>query len=374
MSWLYLPEAAEDYLEAGYLDGARYAMWSGTATRQIFYRPASVTAISKRLQFGTMRVRSMGARGLGRWISSLADSPASRSARRGEDSPSEIRAICGRRQSESFAWYDRDGACWRTYQASLANPIGEPFSQTWPKQGSLRSGVVYQRRPLAPATNGNGCGLWPTPKVSRGGYTYSKGDHSKPTPTLEDAVKIWPTPTVGDATGGRTTSKGKDHPTSLNMAARLWPTPRSTDGTNGGLVTPRKSRNGGNLIEAVSMEMFPSPKARDWRTGDRPENREARHWRTPDLNDVAAPGGQLNPDWVEWLMGWPVGWTSLEPLPRESMEAWDLGDWWSEEPPDLPRVVRGAKMRRERLTAIGNGQVPAVFAAGWRILSGRLIE
>lgn len=25
-------------------------------------------------------------------------------------------------------------------------------------------------------------------------------------------------------------------------------------------------------------------------------------------------GGKLNPDWEEWLMGWPIGWTSLEPL------------------------------------------------------------
>ena len=25
-------------------------------------------------------------------------------------------------------------------------------------------------------------------------------------------------------------------------------------------------------------------------------------------------GGKLNPDWVEWLMGWPIGWTELKPL------------------------------------------------------------
>lgn len=25
----------------------------------------------------------------------------------------------------------------------------------------------------------------------------------------------------------------------------------------------------------------------------------------------AGNGGQLNPDWVEWLMGFPIGWTSL---------------------------------------------------------------
>jgi hypothetical protein len=25
-------------------------------------------------------------------------------------------------------------------------------------------------------------------------------------------------------------------------------------------------------------------------------------------------GGQLNQMWVEWLMGWPIGWTDLKPL------------------------------------------------------------
>jgi hypothetical protein len=28
----------------------------------------------------------------------------------------------------------------------------------------------------------------------------------------------------------------------------------------------------------------------------------------------AENGGKLNPDWVEWLMGWPLGWTDLKPL------------------------------------------------------------
>jgi hypothetical protein len=29
---------------------------------------------------------------------------------------------------------------------------------------------------------------------------------------------------------------------------------------------------------------------------------------------VIPAGGRLNPTWVEWLMGWPIGWTDLEPL------------------------------------------------------------
>ena len=63
--------------------------------------------------------------------------------------------------------------------------------------------------------------------------------------------------------------------------------------------------------------MFPTPKSRDYRTGDKPESRRARRkrtnmWHSPDLNDVASPGGQLNTTWVEWLMGFPLGWTELD--------------------------------------------------------------
>lgn len=43
---------------------------------------------------------------------------------------------------------------------------------------------------------------------------------------------------------------------------------------------------------------------------------------TKPLN--AEVGGQLNPRWVEWLMGWPIGWTSLEPLATDKYQEWQL--------------------------------------------------
>jgi len=33
-------------------------------------------------------------------------------------------------------------------------------------------------------------------------------------------------------------------------------------------------------------------------------------------------GGKLNPNWVDWLMGWPIGWTGLEPLAMDRFQAW----------------------------------------------------
>lgn len=33
-------------------------------------------------------------------------------------------------------------------------------------------------------------------------------------------------------------------------------------------------------------------------------------------------GGPLNPVWVEWLMGWPMGWTAIEPLEMDRYQQW----------------------------------------------------
>ena len=76
--------------------------------------------------------------------------------------------------------------------------------------------------------------------------------------------------------------------------------------------------------------------------------------------------GALNPTWVEWLMGWPIGWTS--------MDAIEELDWrgWETDPADegeVPRVATGIKHRVGRLKAIGNGQVPQVAAMAWNILN-----
>lgn len=37
---------------------------------------------------------------------------------------------------------------------------------------------------------------------------------------------------------------------------------------------------------------------------------------------MAQDGGHLNPDWTEWLMGWPIGWTDLKPLATDRFQLW----------------------------------------------------
>jgi hypothetical protein len=99
------------------------------------------------------------------------------------------------------------------------------------------------------------------------------------------------------------------------MAAAKFPTPRAADGMGHPLrtieaVCSEIANNGraqpGRLEDFV---VWATPAARDWRSGLASEETMARNSR-PLSEQV---GGSLNPTWVEWLMGYPLGWTALEP-------------------------------------------------------------
>jgi hypothetical protein len=67
-----------------------------------------------------------------------------------------------------------------------------------------------------------------------------------------------------------------------------------------------------NLNDTV---FFRTPNATDgakW-SNQTKEEREEKGQQVRLCHQIGA-GGQLNPTWVEWLMGWPLGWTDLKPL------------------------------------------------------------
>ncbi len=194
-----------------------------------------------------------------------------------EQESTEPAADFGASTHGSFAYFDRASSSWRTCQRCLVEGSDE-FSETWPRAGTMRSGIAYRRAPSAPI-------------IGEIGYS------------------CWPTPTAIDSTGRGQRAPGstENHLSiSLEYAVNraMWPTPRSTDGTHGGRVTPRKSREGGNLIEAVSSRT-------EWAT---PTAHPRTHSpRKVDHGEQLANqvGGSLNPTWVEWLMGFPAEWTAL---------------------------------------------------------------
>lgn len=129
------------------------------------------------------------------------------------------------------------------------------------------------------------------------------------------ASQMWPTPTRMDYAKElmRSTQQKAGSRRSLDLpsAVRLWPTPRANEYKDTlQSVPPSRLKDPGkcNLTQAIAMElMFATPCARDYRTGQR--KRYDNPGRANNLNDQI--GGQLNPMWVEWLMGFPIGWTDL---------------------------------------------------------------
>lgn len=83
----------------------------------------------------------------------------------------------------------------------------------------------------------------------------------------------------------------------------LWKTPIASDSANREFY--HNSRGEPNLSGMVKM--WPTPIATDWKNRGCKDYRKNREFQLQ-----TAVGGQLNPTWVEALMGFPVGWTELE--------------------------------------------------------------
>jgi len=96
-------------------------------------------------------------------MSSVADSHVRTSASqaRAPDLPASVRDSGGR-WFEPFAWFDRDGSCWRTFQCCWIEGW-ERFSETWPKTGMTRNGIAYRLLTSEPARIENASGYWQTP-------------------------------------------------------------------------------------------------------------------------------------------------------------------------------------------------------------------
>jgi hypothetical protein len=224
------------------------------------------------------------------------------------------------------------GGRWVIPQESLL-PEYREFSETWPRSGMTRSGTAYLLRPLAPLIGGIASGLlptpesmarkgtWPTPKVttnrtSRGSMT--KDGHWS-APGLEQVAEI---------SEGILPREVESLEEIASPAARaLWPTPERSDGTGGrvskelGGKRPSGAKRAVTLATAVAhaeRDSWPTPAVGDSKaarnaTANR-RNPDSKHHGGTTLTDaVVPPGGGLNPEWVEWLMGFPPEWTALPP-------------------------------------------------------------
>ena len=106
-------------------------------------------------------------------IQSAADSPARTSAQQGTAQGSTVsNRVYGANMPDLLARYDRSTSLWRTSQHCLGGGLDE-FSETWPRSGTMRSGIAFQLPPLVYLMSEIACGLLPTPRKDRAYQAYS---------------------------------------------------------------------------------------------------------------------------------------------------------------------------------------------------------
>ena len=132
--------------------------------------------------------------------------------------------------------------------------------------------------------------------------------------TLTSDIFSGPWPRAGMICAGTAYRLRPLVPVTREIGSGLWPTPHPLVG--GG----KKSRGqiSGRWRDRMMKKMIPTPGASDYRSG-KGYSHEGKK-QTPQLRHLI--GGCLNPEWIEWLMGWPIGWTALEPLATDRFQEW----------------------------------------------------
>lgn len=220
-----------------------------------------------------------------------------------------------------FASLNQDGLWLKTWQGYCQSLLpgfveedSELYSETWTKWGIVLDGHAMELPMLERHINESECLLWHTSDCS-----------------------------------DRRSPKSKQQGVN-NQVKAYWRTPQSHNGAQGPkskMFYEECLKTGQSAITLV----------------DQVKNQLANKVK---LNKTE---GQLNADWVELLMGLPIGWTDID-VANEDIESWT--GWpapinveqYAYEP---PRVIVGQKNRAKRLKALGNGCVPQqvylVFAA-----------
>jgi len=187
----------------------------------------------------------------------------------------------------------------------------------------MRSGELFPLPTPALRTCGSGSGYLPTPD-SRDWKDTGATQGNRHSPNL-GTVAHWPTPRAGNP-GSRPNRKGgKILSEEVKKSMGMIPTPRAEDSQSFGA-----HRGTPDTLTAFT-KMWPTPGAAKANndtsltcSGDGREKPNKLGWAVAAEQQKEATtieearmmgagnGGKLNPTWVEWLMGFPLGWTVCE--------------------------------------------------------------
>jgi len=300
MSWHYSQALEAAYLGANSLDGAPCALWKSMPSAPDDSCSDKMKGTCHRSPFGMMFVPSMDVDGgeLLKWYRAVFLVRTSVPAARAQESR-ESEADCGKRCRASLARWDRATCSWRTHQYSLLGDL-ELFSETWPRWGMMRDGECWEL---------------PTPS----GVLAIR---ARITSAIESGFLRLPTPRVAD--GERYGTAPKDS-WNRQMTANLlrdyvqrFPTPQSRDWKDSGMKQGgRHSPNLGTIVMQLEAQRYATPASSD---GTRGGTMITEKMSGQSLRQQV--GGPLNPEFHEWLMGWPIGWTASAPLATDRFRQW----------------------------------------------------
>lgn len=307
MSYLYSRALVEEYLEENFSDGKLSVRLKSTPMPQVFLSKDKMTKSWNLFQYGMIfqHLTENHGKKILTWYLEDFLVRTSQQREKGPELP-EKEVVCGEKWRGSFAKWNLLSSSWKTHLCSLFGDWIE-FSGIWPRWGTMRNGVCWERKTSELHTSVNESGfsdstpLFPTP-------TKNEAGKSKKTPqmtiekkcqmTLDRLVQIFPTPCKWDALKNA-------HKLNQEMLSKVvfqeemkkrWDTPCKGD------AHPRAMNRTGPYH------------------GKGQKHLQAQAYEC--LTEADMIGGQLNPEWVEWLMGWPIGWTELCALETDKFQEW----------------------------------------------------
>ena len=319
MSWLFSQALVEVFLEDTSLDGEQFAPLSGSNIQQAYCAPDKMTDFSRLSRFG-MTFKPLTENLGEELLTSFREDFLAKTSpllEKGQESM-ESDQECGEKWRGSFTKYDPDSCSWKTHQCSLLGDL-EEFSETWPQWGLMRDGECWEQKTLEQNIRGTefGLSLLPTPTASmmpcEGTVRIMRKAWESGEFTLEEA----------SAVAGRDVRKSQGK-------VPMWPTPVKSE-SNGSAAFKLTDAVEASLGKTMPKMQKNPHKWEEFRTWPTPVCQDSRHattrhldpknnyWKS-NLGEVVMSleqpntGGRLNPTWVEWLMGWPLGWTDLKPL------------------------------------------------------------
>lgn len=287
MSYRYLREGEVASSPHGYWDGHRFVPSSCESSRENPSSGVSGRDTSNDSPSGMTSTRLTAAAG-GESMSSAEDSPARTSARqvKVEDLPEPVRDF----GSRCSALLTRLGLALsgRKTVRSCVPVDSAPSSRDLPAWGMTHAGACWELGTSARITTGTDCGCWP-PEPGDPSCSPASATSSGTVPSAESTMRSAPAQDQRrTASSTRQTGSTRDH----------WPTASARDWKDTpGMARTSINRDGSKRTDQLARAVYAA-------------------------EDTPPGGGMLNPDWTEWLMGWPIGWSALSRLATGRFQRW----------------------------------------------------